>query len=78
MTTSDYVSGAGVLLILIAFFLSTLDRMSTESRTYFMLNLFGGLLAAVGAWLVGSIPFLVMEVIWTVVAMLGLWRTFRK
>ena len=77
MTTSDYVSGAGVLLILIAFFLSTLDRMSTESRTYFLLNLCGGFLAAVGAWLVGSIPFLVMEVTWTVVAMLGLGRTFK-
>ena len=78
MHTSDYVSGAGVLLILTAFFLTTLDRMSTEGRAYFLLNFFGGLLAAVGAWLVGSIPFLVMEVTWTIVAAIGFGRTFIK
>jgi len=78
MHTSDYVSGAGVLLILTAFLCTTIDWMSTEGRAYFLLNFFGGLLAAIGAWLVGSVPFLVMEVTWTVVAALGLWRTFRQ
>ena len=77
MNTADLISGAGVLLILTAFFLTTLDRMSTESRIYFVLNMAGGLLAAVGAWLVGSVPFLVMEVIWTVVAAIGLVRTYK-
>ncbi|MEO6758411.1 MAG: hypothetical protein ABIO24_03080 [Saprospiraceae bacterium] len=78
MHTSDYVSGVGVLLILTAFFLTTLDRMSTEGRAYFALNFSGGFLAAVGAWMVHSVPFLVMEVTWTVVAALGFWRSFRK
>ena len=77
MNPSDFFSGAGVLLILAAFFLSTLNRMSTEGRTYFLLNMVGGALTGLGAWMVGSIPFVVMEVIWTIVAAVGLWKTFQ-
>lgn len=77
MTTADLVSGAGVILMITAFLLTTIDWMSAESRTYFLLNLVGGGLAAVGAWLVGSVPFLVMEVVWTLVAAVGLIRTYR-
>lgn len=77
MTIADLVSGAGVILALTAFLLSTLDRMSTESRVYFLLNLFGGALAASGAWLLGSWPFWFMESVWAVVAAVGLFKTYR-
>ncbi len=77
MTSSDIFSGVGVLLILTAFFLTTLNRMSTEGRLYFLLNMIGGLLTGIGAWMVGSMPFVVMEFIWTIVATIGLVKTFK-
>lgn len=76
MTVADVISGVGVILTLTAFLLSTLDRMSTESRIYFMLNLCGGVMAALGAWLLGSYPFLVMEAVWAIVAAGGLFKTY--
>ncbi|MCC6413622.1 MAG: hypothetical protein IT270_18340 [Saprospiraceae bacterium] len=72
MTTADLISGAGVTLILAAFALSTLKKLDTNSSPYFVLNMLGGGLACVGAWLVGSIPFMVLELVWTLVALLGL------
>ncbi|MCC6413605.1 MAG: hypothetical protein IT270_18255 [Saprospiraceae bacterium] len=72
MTTADLISGAGVALILAAFALSTLKKLDTNSSPYFVLNMLGGALACVGAWLVGSIPFVVMELVWTLVAIFGL------
>ncbi len=72
MTTADLISGAGVALILSAFALLTLKKLDTHSSAYFVLNMLGGALACVGAWLVGSIPFMVLELVWTLVAIFGL------
>ncbi len=72
MTTADLVSGAGVVLILAAFALSTMKKLDNNGRLYFTLNAAGGAVACAGAWLVGSVPFMVLEAVWTVVAFVGL------
>lgn len=76
MNTADISSGIGVFLILTAFSLNTFGILGREDRGYFVLNLIGGILASIGAWLIGSIPFLVLEVTWTVVALAGLAKSF--
>lgn len=78
MSTADLTSGIGVSLILVAFSLNTFGVLSREDRSYFVLNLFGGLLASVGAWLIHSMPFLVLEITWTVVAIVGLAKSFHR
>jgi hypothetical protein len=78
MNIADLTSGIGVFLILTAFSLNTFGILSREDRSYFMLNLVGGLLASIGAWLIGSIPFLVLEITWTVVAVAGLAKSLTK
>jgi len=78
MTLADLVSGLGVLLILIPFFMTTLSWMSDKSMIYFLLNLFGGLLAFWGSILVKSVPFAVLEGTWTLVAFFGLVKSLRK
>ncbi len=78
MTFVDWISGLGVLLILIPFFLTTISRMSEKSVIYFLLNLIGGVLAFWGSILVNSVPFAILEGTWAVVALLGLIKTFRK
>lgn len=76
MNTADLSSGIGVFLILTAFSLNTFGILSREDRSYFILNLVGGVLASIGAWLIDSLPFLVLEVTWTVVALVGLANSF--
>jgi len=78
MPLADLVSGLGVLLILIPFFMTTLSWMSDKSMIYFLLNLFGGLLAFWGSILVKSVPFAVLEGTWTLVAFFGLVKSLRK
>ena len=72
MATADLVSGIGVSLILAAFALTTMKKLETNGRAYFILNACGGTLACVGAWLVGSVPFMILEAVWTAVAVAGL------
>jgi hypothetical protein len=72
MTNADLLSGAGVVLILAAFALSTLKKLNVDSKAYFLLNAAGGALACAGAYLVGSVPFVVLEGVWTAVAVFGL------
>jgi len=74
MTTADFVSSAGVTFILAAFALSTMKKLDANGRVYFTLNVAGGALACAGAWLVGSIPFVVLELVWTMVALFGLFK----
>jgi len=78
MNTANLSSGIGVFLILTAFSLNTFGILSREDRSYFVLNLVGGVLASIGAWLIDSIPFLVLEVTWTVVAIVGLAKSFNR
>lgn len=78
MFIADLTSGIGVFLILTAFALNTFGILSREDRSYCILNLAGGVLASIGAWLIDSIPFLVLEVTWTIVAIAGLAKTFNS
>jgi hypothetical protein len=77
MNQSDIISGAGVLLILAAFFLTTFNLLKEKSKLFFMLNLFGGALACWGSMLIHSVPFTVLEGTWAVVAFIGLMKRQR-
>jgi ribose/xylose/arabinose/galactoside ABC-type transport system permease subunit len=74
MSIPDIINTLGVSLILLAFLLLTLKKVSSESNAYNLLNLFGAGLACYGAWLIGAMPFVVLEVIWCAVAVYGLLR----
>lgn len=77
MDTANLLNGTGVSLILAAFFLQTFRIVSGESRVYYGLNLAGGILATCGAWMIGAWPFVVLEITWTVVAVIGLLKSFK-
>ena len=74
MSIPDIINTLGVSLILLAFFLLTLKKVSPTSNTYNLLNLIGAGLACYGAYLIGAIPFVVLEIIWCCVALYGLLR----
>jgi hypothetical protein len=76
MNQTDIISGIGVTFILLAFALTTFHKISADSKAYFILNLIGGSMAFWGSILLKSVPFTILEAIWTVVAIVGLVRSF--
>jgi hypothetical protein len=71
---STLIGSAGVALLLVAFFLSLIKRLAQDSVAYTLLNLVGAALAGYASWLIGFIPFVVLEGTWAVVAAVALLR----
>ncbi|MFN7117184.1 MAG: CBU_0592 family membrane protein [Saprospiraceae bacterium] len=78
MIFDDIISGTGVFLILLAFFLQTFDYIKSNSQIYLIMNIIGSALAAYGSYLLGSIPFIILESTWCIVSIIGLLRRKSK
>lgn len=77
MATSTLVGSLGVALLLIAFFLNLIKRLPQDSMGYIVLNIVGAGLACYASWLIGFLPFVVLEGTWSLVALVALFRQFR-
>jgi len=71
---STLIGSAGVTLLLVAFFLNLTRRLAQDSVAYTVLNLVGATLSGYASWLIGFIPFVVLEGTWAVVAAAALVR----
>lgn len=78
MSYTDIISTIGVSLILLAFFLNTFKYVSDDSNLYFILNIVGGAFACYGSVLLNSLPFIILEGTWSVVALIGLIKTLKQ
>ncbi len=76
MSYTDIISTIGVSLILLAFFLNTFKYLSDNSKLYFVLNIVGGAFACYGSVLLKSLPFIILEGTWSLVALIGLIKLF--
>jgi hypothetical protein len=74
VTFPDVVGSTGVSLLLLAFFLNLFGFLESQARGYQLLNLAGAGLACWASWMIGFIPFVVLEVIWGTVAAVALVR----
>jgi hypothetical protein len=68
----------GALLILAAFGGTQIGKMSTNSRVYLMLNLLGGAILTGVALVESDWGFLLLETVWTLVSLWGLFRVLRR
>ena len=78
MSYTDIISTIGVSLILLAFFLNTFKYVSDNSKLYFVLNIVGGVFACYGSVLLNSLPFIILEGTWSLVALIGLIKTLKQ
>ncbi len=78
MTYTDIISTIGVSLILLAFFLNTFKYISDNSKFYFILNIVGGAFACYGSVLLNSLPFIILEGTWSLVALIGLIKNLKQ
>lgn len=72
MSVDDWIGSAGVALLLVAFFLNMIGTLGPTSRVYQGLNFAGAALACYASYRIGFIPFVVLEGIWALVALLSL------
>jgi hypothetical protein len=68
------IGSLGVALLLLAFFLNLVRVLKTESYPYTALNLAGASLAGYASYLIGFVPFVILEGTWAVVAAVALVR----
>ncbi|MBM4245222.1 MAG: hypothetical protein FJ148_15640 [Deltaproteobacteria bacterium] len=74
MTVAEMIGSAGVALLLLAFVLNLLGVLARDSPTYHGLNAVGAGVAGYASYLIGFVPFVVLEGTWclaAVVALLG-------
>lgn len=64
-----WIGAAGLLT---AFYLNTTKRLTTDSRIYQWLNLICAVMLAINAYYISSIPFLIINAFWAIVAILSL------
>ncbi|HVL40084.1 MAG TPA: hypothetical protein VM328_11900 [Fimbriimonadaceae bacterium] len=68
----------GAILILAAFVLLQQKKLDTDSAMYQVLNLVGAAVLLVVAWIGRDWGFLLLEVVWTFVSAVALWRILRS
>ena len=78
MSPETAIGSLGVALLLLAFLLNLVRVLSTESYPYTALNLAGASLAGYASYLIGFVPFVILEGTWAVVAAVALARRIRR
>ena len=75
MSLPDAIGSSGVTLLLVAFLLNLFGWLEPRARAYQGLTLTGAGLACWASWMIGFIPFVVLEGTWAAVAAVALART---
>ncbi len=70
---SEGVSYLGMTLILGAFLLETRDFLNSKSSTYLWMMAGGAALLAIRAYLIDEWAFFILEAVWFLAAVMGLW-----
>ncbi|TXC63003.1 hypothetical protein FRZ32_04565 [Sphingosinicella ginsenosidimutans] len=69
---------AGAALILAAYLLVTIGRVTGQSATFQAMNLAGAAGFVVNGWWHGALPSASLNVIWFLIAAFALWRIGRR
>ncbi len=74
MSAAEGVGSIGVALLLVGFFLNLFGYLDRGARPYHIVNALGAGLACYASWLIGFVPFVVLEGAWAGVAVIALLR----
>lgn len=78
MTTIDWIGFVGVSLILIAYVLNVLGKVSNNNLWFIILNLVGAGMACLASVLMNYWPFIILEAVWTLVSFLSLIKYMQR
>jgi len=77
MKLSDILASIGVIILLIAFLLNLYKKLSASSKVYGLLNFIGAGICCFSSYLIRFYPFVVLESVWAIVALLSLFNVPR-
>jgi len=75
---ANIIGVTGAFLILLAYFLLAIGKMSSEEKRYHLLNLFGALGILFSLFWYWNLATLIMETAWISVSLYGLWKIRRS
>jgi len=78
MNLSDWIATLGVTLLLVAFALSLAKKISSESKSYLVLNIVGAGLAGLSSYMIGFWPFVILESVWVIASLIPFIKLFKK
>lgn len=78
ITFADITGSVGVFILLLAFVLNLLNKISRDSILYIVLNIIGAALACYASYLINYIPFIILEGVWTFISLIALVRYKKK
>ncbi len=77
MNISDWIGSIGVALLLFAFVLILLNRISKNGMVYLVMNFIGSGLATVASYLIQYTPFIILEFAWMLASVYGMWQNYK-
>ena len=77
MHFNDIIGTIGVGLILTAYFCNSFNVIPTNGKLFFLLNSVGAGLATYASLLINYWPFVILEGVWCVVSVFGLFKRNR-
>jgi len=77
MKTSDILASIGVIILLIGFLLNLFNKIKAEDKLYAWLNFVGAAVCCYASFLIRFYPFVILEMIWAIVAVSSLFKVPR-
>lgn len=74
----DFIGWTGAILILLAYFMVSTKRVLPESRLYHSMNLLGAFGIVVNSYAQRAFPAAGLNVVWSLVAIYGLFQGIKK
>jgi hypothetical protein len=74
----EIVGWAGAALILVAYLLLSMGRLTGQSAVYQWMNVFGAAGFTINGWWHGALPSAALNVIWMLIGGVALWRITQR
>ena len=78
LNISVIIGSIGVFLLLVSFFLNLFKILKHDTKIYTTMNIIGAGMSCYASILIGFMPFVILNGIWSVVALVGLISLLRK
>ncbi|MBV9960823.1 MAG: hypothetical protein JO072_01135 [Parafilimonas sp.] len=78
MNLTDWIGATGVTILLVAYFLNLMNKVSQHDFSYILMNFLGAALACCASVLLKYVPFIILEAAWTFVSLIALIKNLSR
>jgi len=76
MTSIDIIGSAGVLMLLLAYFLNLFNLIQKNGHAYIWMNFIGAGLACYASALLQYLPFIILEGLWSAISAAAIFKKY--